>query len=185
MSAALEGCSDRRKACPHPFLDRKAQDREPPRPRFAATVGKPQKVEGLRLAQSTPSPLDGGIPTELDQPGLLRVQFQPELFEPTAQRFEEPPRFAFVLKTQHTVVRVADHNHIPGGLMSAPVVRPEIKYVMQVEICQLRFNPSYERVRSSPTLFHGQKSQRDFFNRIGRLLPAISGSFGSTTAAHG
>ena len=45
---------------------------------------------GLRLAQTPPPPVDGGMPPELDQPGLVRVQLQPELREPLAKLGQEP-----------------------------------------------------------------------------------------------
>jgi hypothetical protein len=41
-----------------------------------------QEVERLRFTQTPLGPSPGGVPPELDQPGLVRVQFQPEPREP-------------------------------------------------------------------------------------------------------
>jgi hypothetical protein len=49
-----------------------------------------QEIERLRLAQAAACPVPGGVPPELDQPRLARVQFQPELREPAAQLVQEP-----------------------------------------------------------------------------------------------
>jgi hypothetical protein len=48
-------------------------------------VREAQEVERLRFAEPACPPVPGGVPPELDQPRLTRVQFQPELREPAAQ----------------------------------------------------------------------------------------------------
>jgi len=44
-------------------------------------VREPQKLERFRLADAPALPVAGGVPSELDQPGLLGRQLQPELRE--------------------------------------------------------------------------------------------------------
>jgi len=75
---------------PHPFRDRDAPDPEVPAPGRHADVREAQEAGRLRLARAPCLPVRGGSPPELDQPGLARVQFQPELREPLAELGEEP-----------------------------------------------------------------------------------------------
>ena len=57
---------------------------------FAQMCVKPRKsnVSGFPTPRACRSP--GGVPPELDQPGLVRVQLQPELREPLAKLGQEP-----------------------------------------------------------------------------------------------
>ena len=57
-----------------------------------ADVRQAQEVERLRFAQTPLASLPGRMPPELDQPGLVRVQLQPELREPLAKLRQELPR---------------------------------------------------------------------------------------------
>lgn len=47
-------------------------------------------------------------------------------------------RFVFVLKSEHAVIGVSNENDITTGLMCAPVVRPGVKDVVQVDVGQQR-----------------------------------------------
>jgi len=53
-------------------------------------VREAQKAERLRLPESPRPSVAGGVPPELDQARLLRVQLQRELREPLAKVAEEP-----------------------------------------------------------------------------------------------
>jgi hypothetical protein len=75
---------------PHPFRDRDPLHPEPPAPRRRADVREAQETGRLRLAGPACLPVPGGMPPELDQPRLARVQFQPGLREPAAQLVQEP-----------------------------------------------------------------------------------------------
>jgi hypothetical protein len=61
----------------------------------------------------------GGAPPELDQPGLVRVQFQAELREPLAQPGQERLGVLPVLEPDDEVVGEPHDDHITAGL--APV----------------------------------------------------------------
>src|SRR5215469_2418280 len=74
---------------PQPFRDGGALYLEPPAPGPPAEMGEPQERERLRLAQPPGRPVRGGEPPELDQPGLLRVQLQPEPRHPLAKIVQE------------------------------------------------------------------------------------------------
>ena len=52
---------------------------------FAQMCVKPRKSNVSGLPRALGCPVTGGVPPELDQPGFVRVQFQPELREPAAQ----------------------------------------------------------------------------------------------------
>ena len=76
---------------PHPFRVSLPPDPEPPGLRGRADVHEPQKGERFRFPGTPGCPVAVGMPPELNQPGLVRVQFQPELREPAAKLSEEPP----------------------------------------------------------------------------------------------
>ena len=92
MPASLELVVDLAQLRPHPFRDRDTPHPEPPAAGSGTDVRKAQEVERLRLAQTPTPPVDGGTPPELDQPRLVRVQFQPELRQPLVKLVQEPSR---------------------------------------------------------------------------------------------
>jgi len=89
---------------PHPFRLGLAPDPEPSTPPGCADVREPEEGERLRLTQ-TPRPTTfGGVPPELDQPCLVRVQFQSEPREPLAKRAKEPVGVVPMLKPEREIV---------------------------------------------------------------------------------
>jgi hypothetical protein len=64
------------------------------------------EVERLRSPVTPGCPVPGSVPPELDEPGLVRVQFQPELREPAAEFFQEPLGVIFVLEPDDEVIRL-------------------------------------------------------------------------------
>ncbi len=76
----------------HPFGHRLAFQQEPPRLGPGTDVREPKEREGLRLALMTCSSVFGGKLSELDQPRLLRVQFQAESVHTLSQSLQEAPR---------------------------------------------------------------------------------------------
>ena len=67
---------------------------------------EPQERERLRFPLAPRRPAPGGTPPELDQPGLTRVQLQPEPGEPAAQLIPEPLGVVPVLEPDDEVVRL-------------------------------------------------------------------------------
>ena len=65
---------------------------------------EPQERERLRFALAPRCPPPGGVPPELDQPGLTGVQFQAEPREPAAQLGQEPLGVLPVLEPDDEVV---------------------------------------------------------------------------------
>ena len=70
----------------HPLGLGLASDDEPAiLPGLRAEVREAQEVEGFRFAFPFSLPVGGGVAPELDEPGLLRVQFQIEVCQSLAQ----------------------------------------------------------------------------------------------------
>ena len=61
---------------PQPLRDRETPQPEAPGPGLPADMRETQEIERLRLTQTPRRPLSDGVPPELDQPGLVRVQRQ-------------------------------------------------------------------------------------------------------------
>jgi len=62
------------------------------------------------------------------------VQFQPELPHSLLQLLQKPLGVLPLLKPQHSVVAVADHDHVAPRHLIPPYLGPDIEYVVQVEI---------------------------------------------------
>jgi hypothetical protein len=69
-------------------------------------VRESQERERLRFSLTPRRPVPGGAPPELDQPGLIGVQFQTEPGEPAAQLVPEPLSVLPVLEPDDEVVRL-------------------------------------------------------------------------------
>ena len=110
---------------PHPFRDRVPPDPEPPVPGVRADVRESQE---RRTSPVSPRPgaarFTGGMPPELDQPGLTGVQFQPELREPAAQLVPEPLGVFPVLEPDDEVVGEPHDDHITARVALPPPARP-------------------------------------------------------------
>src|ERR671933_2229571 len=86
--------------------------------RPAADEREAQEAEGLRFAKAPPRPVRRRLAAELDQPGLVRMQPQPERLQTPTERLPEAPGLGLVLEADHDVVRVAYEDH--GALRRAP-----------------------------------------------------------------
>src|ERR687890_1089487 len=93
--------------------------------RGAADEGETQESEGLRLAEAAPLAVARRIATELDQPGLLRVERQRELLKPLPHHFEEPMRIGLALEPDHQIIRITRDDHGAGGLPPSPAGDPQ------------------------------------------------------------
>jgi hypothetical protein len=63
-----------------------------------------QELERLRLPVAARLASFGGVPSELDQPRLVRMQFQPESREPLAKIGKEPLSVLTMLEARQEVV---------------------------------------------------------------------------------
>src|SRR5436853_7547174 len=92
------------------------QHEDVPLPRLATDVGKAEEVERLWLALAPARPLFGRVTTELDQPGLVRVQRQTEPRQPLAQLVQELLGLRSILEPQDGIVGKAHHDHVAARL---------------------------------------------------------------------
>ena len=90
-----------------------------------------QKVERVRLPEAPYRSSSGGVPAELDQPGLVGVQFQPELREPLTKIGQEPPRIVLILEAHDEESRRGESHPPPLAepcvnlsVYTAPIVQP-------------------------------------------------------------
>ena len=97
-----------------------------------------QEPERLRLAETPLCPLLGGEPPEPDQPRLLGVQLQAELREPVAKVRPEPLGIISMLETHHEVVSETRDDNVTARVPSSPLVSPQVKDVVQVDVRQER-----------------------------------------------
>jgi len=114
-----------------------AQDRKHSIGAFAAADrGEAQEVEGLGFSLSPASAVAIGKGAELDETGLVWMQFQGETGQTLAQRSEEGLRFGLALESHDEVVGIPHDDHIALGLALAPLLDPEVKDVVEVDIGQ-------------------------------------------------
>ena len=99
-----------------------------------------EELERLRLAEPTGLAVTGGVPSELDQPRLLGIQLQTELREPVAKLSPEPLSVLPMLKPHHEVISPAHDDHIAMRVPSPPLVSPQVKDVVRVDVREQRRN---------------------------------------------
>ncbi len=101
-----------------------------------ADMRESEKIKCFRLPSPALPMSSDFIGSELDQPRLLRVHFQTELFKTFFQLFPETFGIHPVLEAHNNVVGISDNDHIAIGLCPAPSMCPQIEYVVQINICQ-------------------------------------------------
>ena len=103
-----------------------------------AVVGEAQEREGLRFTIAALLPITGRIAPELDQPGLIRVEFQAELRQPSLELFKEPHGISPLLKAHYKIVGVTDDDDIALCHFPAPDISPQVEGVMQIHVSDRR-----------------------------------------------
>jgi hypothetical protein len=106
VPASLELFFDLTQLGPHSLLDRGAPDPEPSALGRRAQVREAEEVERLGLPDVSCCSSPGGVPPELDQPGFVRVQLQPELRESLSKVGQEPLRILLMLEAGGEIVRL-------------------------------------------------------------------------------
>src|SRR6266511_2181016 len=134
MPTTLELVLDLAQLRPHPIRDGDTPQPEPPVPGLPAHVRKAEEVERFRLTLTPRRPVLGGEPPELDQPGLVRVQLQPEPREPLAKLVQEPPRILLMFEPDGVVVSEPHNDDVPVRPPFPPPVRPQVEHVVQIEV---------------------------------------------------
>jgi len=122
----------------HALANRVPKHHEPSLLRLPADVLEAEEIEGLRFTQPSAFSVLGRMASELDQPRLLRVQFQLEFLHSFLQFRPEPFSIVFDLESNHDVIGIAHHDHIAVRTLLPPCLDPEIEDVMEVDIRQQR-----------------------------------------------
>jgi hypothetical protein len=123
----------------HPLCRRDSPDgKGSTTPEMSTMMREPQEHEGFRFSLATPFSISEGKPPELDQPRLVRMQFQSELHQPLLKITQESFGISPVLKAQHNVIGIPDNYDIAPCHFLAPSFHPQIEYIMQVHIRKQR-----------------------------------------------
>jgi len=127
---------ERHKFCPNPFANAMSKHHELPVLSPAAYMRKTEKIECLWFSLALAFTILGRKPTKLDQPRFVLMQFQVKLQKPFPKVKQEPFSVFAVLKTNHKVIAVPDDDNITIGMLGPPLVSPQVKHVMQVDVSQ-------------------------------------------------
>jgi hypothetical protein len=93
-------------------------------PGSPANVRKPQEVERLRLALTPSLSVLSRKPPELEQAGFVWMEFQVKLPQSFPPILEKTFCFRSILKPQHHIVRIPNHNNFTRGSVRTPVLYP-------------------------------------------------------------
>src|SRR5260370_36428642 len=99
-----------------------------------AVVCQPQEIERLRLALAPLCPTSGSISAELKEAGLFRVQAERELCQAVLEIYLETLRILPVLGSHDCIIGIPHHDHIALCVARAPLLHPQIVYVMTVHV---------------------------------------------------
>src|SRR5690349_14870859 len=91
---------------------------------------KPRKLKVSGLPRPRRLRRSAAKASELDQPGLLRMQRQCKLPQPLAHLIPKALGVALVLEADDEVVGVAHDNHVAGGRALSPARGPEVEGVV-------------------------------------------------------
>ena len=97
-------------------------------------VREAQKGKAFRFAQTALAPPLLSEATELTQDGFLWIQLQAKLGKPLPQSRLKLLGFMTLLKAHHDIVNVADQADIALCMTSTPLVSPEIKHIIQIDV---------------------------------------------------
>ncbi len=109
-----------------------------PIPGFPAYMGKSQEIERLRFASTATLAVACRKTAELDNTRLAAVQLQVECAEAILQISIEPLGIFLVLEADHKVITEPDDDHIAAAAILSPLVRPQVKGVVKVDVRQQR-----------------------------------------------
>src|SRR5215472_5140174 len=101
-------------------------------------VSKAKEVKRLRFSLTALRPVSGRITPELDQPGLVRVEFQTELRQPLLELFEELHGIGSLLETHHKIVGIANDDDVALSDSPAPDIYPQVEDVVQIHVSEQR-----------------------------------------------
>jgi len=97
-------------------------------------MSKAEEIKSLRLSQTLPFAACGSKFSKLEEPRLLRVQAETESAHPLFDVPEKPLSLRLVLKPEDKVIGVPNDNDIAPCVSPAPLMYPQIKDIVQVNI---------------------------------------------------
>ena len=130
------------KFCPNPLANGMSKHHELPVFSLTTYMGKTEKIERLWFSFTLAFTILGSKPAELDQPCLVLMEFQVKLQKTFPKISQEPFSVFAVLKANHKVIAIPDDDNITIGMLGPPLVSPQIKHVMQIDVGQQRTDDS-------------------------------------------
>lgn len=120
---------------PHPLPHGPPHQEKPPASCLPADVREAEEVEGLRPALQAAffSPLRCEQ-AKGDKPRLVGVQFQREASHSFAKLHEKPRGVRMILESNRKIVSVTHNDNVSPCIPLPPLLGPEIKDVVQVDI---------------------------------------------------
>jgi hypothetical protein len=109
---------------------------------FTTYMGKTKEIKRLRLSFTLALAVFYCKPSKLDQPRLAFMKLQVKLQKSISEFDQEPFSVFLVLKTYHEIVAKPDNDNITTAVFAPPLVGPQIKHVMQVDVGQQRADDS-------------------------------------------
>ena len=151
MSPPVQLLLDAPQGTGYAFRDRLASELETSAAVPRAVVREPQKVESLRSSLPPLAAVGLREPSELDEPGLVRVDSQIEAPEALRQCIHESLRVVLVLEAHHEVVGISNDDGLAVDLVAAPLLlNPQVEDEVQVNVGQDRIWEPYGYGNLSP-----------------------------------
>ena len=104
----------------------------------STAVSETKKVKGLGFSFASALPVLFCMSPKLDQARLLGVKFQPKTLKPLHKLAQKPLTVLSLLKSNNEVIGKPHHNHISSCFRSSPLLDPQIKHIVQIEVGQKR-----------------------------------------------
>jgi len=101
-------------------------------------VREAEKVKRLRFPLAPSLTSFDRKAAKLDEPGLLGVQFQVESMKPLPKLNPKSLSLVLMLKADDEVIAVADDDDIPARVTTPPLLSPEVKDVVEVDVREQR-----------------------------------------------
>ena len=123
---------------PHPVPARLPLELEEAPSGVATDVNETKERERLRFAKATLRSIHGRKAAELDHASLARMQRERELLHPLLQVGMKALGVSLVLKAHDNIVGVAHEDNAAVSVVLTPPLRPQIEYIMEVDVRQQR-----------------------------------------------
>src|SRR5438094_6501040 len=118
------------------------QHHEPSLTCLCTAVRETKKVKGLRFSFTSALSIVFRMSAKLDQARLLGVKFQPKALKPLHKLAQKSLPVTSVLKSNNEVISKPHHNHLSSRFDSSPLLDPQIKPIVQIDIGQKRTDTS-------------------------------------------